>query len=111
MEGQWEGIEKFKGNSWINEKYFRKHEGWSYICCNNVVKVDILGHLDEVAKVNNEVKDEVKRAVENLSGDIEYLEGIVNNKIKAAEKHRTNQWWVLWQEIGDSDKNFYSALV
>ena len=42
MEGQWEGIEKFKGNSWINEKYFRKHEGWSYKCCTNVVKIDIL---------------------------------------------------------------------
>jgi len=36
-----------------------------------VVKSDILGHLDEVAKANNEVKDEVKRAVENLKGDIE----------------------------------------
>ena len=56
-----------------------------------VVKSDILGHLDEVAKANNEVKDEVKRAVENLSGDIEHLEGIVNNKIEVAEKHRTNQ--------------------
>jgi len=36
-----------------------------------VVKSDILGYLDKVSKVNNEVKDEVKRAVENLKGDIE----------------------------------------
>ena len=42
--------------------------------------------MDEVAKVNNEVKDEVKRAVENSIGDIKHSDGIVNNKIDAAEK-------------------------
>ena len=42
--------------------------------------------MDEVAKVNNEIKDEVKRAVENSIGDIKHSDGIVNNKIDAAEK-------------------------
>ena len=45
---------------------------------------DILGHLDRVAKVNNVVKDEVKRAVENWSG-IGQLDGIVNNRIEATD--------------------------
>ena len=35
----------------------------------------ILAHLDEVAKVNDEVKDEVKRAVENLREILNILMG------------------------------------
>ena len=45
---------------------------------------DILGHLDRVAKVNNVVKDEVKRAVENWSGTGQ-LDVIVKNRIEATD--------------------------
>ena len=36
--------------------------------------------------MNNKVKDEVKRAVENLSEEFEHLDFIVNNKMEATEK-------------------------
>ena len=42
--------------------------------------------ISDIAKVNNEVKDDVKRTFENSNGEFEHLDQIVNNKIEAAEK-------------------------
>ena len=56
----------------------------------NNMKDEILSAVLKVVKsdikVNNEVKDEVKRTFENSNGEFEHLDQIVNNKIEAAEK-------------------------
>ena len=39
--------------------------------------------LEEVTKMNDKDREEVKRAVKNLGGKIDHLDNIVNNKIKA----------------------------
>ena len=48
---------------------------------NGSIKRDI---FDEVTRMNYEVKDDVKKAVEHLGGEIDHLDGIVDNKNEAA---------------------------
>ena len=48
---------------------------------NGSIKRDI---FYEVTRMNYEVKDDVKKVVENLGGEIEHLDGIVDNKNEAA---------------------------
>ena len=48
---------------------------------NGSIKRDI---FDEVTRMNYEVKDDVKKAVKHLGGEIDHLDGIVDNKNEAA---------------------------
>ena len=50
------------------------------------IKDEVLQHLEGVSKINNDVKDEIRTAMEHIGGEIDHLDSLVNNKIEAAVK-------------------------
>ena len=50
------------------------------------IKDEILQHVDGIAKINNEVREEIRTAMEHIGGEMYQLDSLVYNKIEAAVK-------------------------